>query len=68
METLQKTDSSLHAELLAEIQKELNMDLNKAKSTQKKDSDSDLIKVRAFILENYSRQWFDKMIAFGEID
>ena len=55
METLQKTDSSLHAELLAEIQKELNMDLNKAKSTQKKDSDSDLIKVRAFILENYCR-------------
>ena len=44
MEKLLKTDTSLHAELLAEIQKELNVDLNKAKSSQKKEANDDVIK------------------------
>ena len=46
MEKLLKTDTSLHAELLAEIQKELNVDLNKAKSSQKKEANDDVIKAR----------------------
>ena len=46
METLLKTDTSLHAELLAEIQKELNVDLNRAKSSQKKEANDDVIKAR----------------------
>ena len=48
MEKLLKTDTSLHAELLAEIQKELNVDLNKAKSSQKKEANDDVIKARNF--------------------
>ena len=40
-----KLDGNLHAELNADIQKELNMELNRAKVTQKDKKDNDVIKV-----------------------
>lgn len=45
METVNKIDGNLHAELSADIQKELNLELNRAK-TVSKGKDSDVIKVR----------------------
>ena len=46
MENLLKLDGNLHAELSADIQKELNLDLNRAKTVPKKEKnkDGDLIK------------------------
>lgn len=47
METILKIDSTLHAELTAEIQKELNAELSRLRSDQKmKDSGSGGMKVR----------------------
>ena len=45
MECMLKLDGNLHAELNADIQKELNMELNRAKVTQKDKKDNDVIKV-----------------------
>ena len=46
MENLLKLDGNLHAELSADIQKELNLDLNRAKTVPKKEKnkDGDLVK------------------------
>ena len=44
MESILRIDSNLHAELNADIQKELNLELNRAKASQK-NKDSDVIKV-----------------------
>ena len=45
METVQKMDSLLHAELTSEIQKELNLELNRLRTGQKK-KDVENVKVR----------------------
>lgn len=39
MEAVMRIDGNLHAELNADIQKELNLELNRAKSQKSKDSD-----------------------------
>jgi hypothetical protein len=44
METILRLDGNLHAELNADIQKELNLELNRAKASQK-NKESDVIKV-----------------------
>ena len=57
METVQKTDSLLHAELTAEIQKELNLELNRLKTGQKsKDSEN------AKVYEQALQQWVQNTI------
>ena len=40
-----KLDGNLHAELNADIQKELNMELNRAKVAQKDKKENDVVKV-----------------------
>jgi hypothetical protein len=40
-----RLDGNLHAELNADIQKELNMELNRAKTSQKEKKDNDIVKV-----------------------
>jgi hypothetical protein len=43
MESILRIDGNLHAELNADIQKELNLELNRAKASQK-NKESDVIK------------------------
>lgn len=45
MECMLKLDGNLHAELNADIQKELNMELNRAKVAQKDKKENDVVKV-----------------------
>lgn len=55
METVQRLDVSLHAELTSDIQKELNLELNRLRSTQK-NRDSENIKAYDAVLQ----QWLQK--------
>eukprot|EP00596_Hydrurales_sp_CCMP1899_P005210 CAMPEP_0119051770 /NCGR_PEP_ID=MMETSP1177-20130426/73275_1 /TAXON_ID=2985 /ORGANISM="Ochromonas sp, Strain CCMP1899" /LENGTH=724 /DNA_ID=CAMNT_0007031091 /DNA_START=367 /DNA_END=2541 /DNA_ORIENTATION=- len=54
METVLKTDSTLHAELSADIQKELNMELNRLKTGQKA-KDTETLKV----YDNTLQKWIE---------
>ena len=50
METVMRIDGNLHAELNADIQKELNLELNRAKSQKSKDTDSAKVKIKILLL------------------
>jgi hypothetical protein len=54
METVLKADSTLHAELSADIQKELNMELNRLKTGQKA-KDTETLKV----YDNTLQTWIE---------
>lgn len=54
MECMLKLDGNLHAELNADIQKELNLELNRAKTSQKEKKDNDVVKVMIHFSEAIS--------------